>query len=132
MAAEENVAIARRFLEEVVNQGNLAAADELVTVEALDLGGAYLRTPTYRASVKRYFTELRNAFPDIKVTVEDQIAQDDKVVLVTRWHGTHQESFLDIPATGKPVTWTEISINYIRDGKIVNHLALGSGLESMK
>jgi predicted ester cyclase len=63
----------------------------------------------------------RTAFPNIHVTIEDQIAEGDKVV--TRWtgHGTHQGELMGIPPTNKAVTVTGIAIDRIVAGKIVEH-----------
>jgi predicted ester cyclase len=72
---------------------------------------------------------FRTAFPDLHGTIEDQIAEGDKVVMRMTYRGTHQGELMGIPATGKPVTMTFISINRIAEGKIaegwVNFDALG-------
>ena len=62
-----------------------------------------------------------SAFPDLHITVEDMIAEGDKIVARLTMRGTHQGAFLGIPPTGKQVTGTAIDINRITGGKSVEH-----------
>ncbi len=65
---------------------------------------------------------LRTAFPDYRITIEDQVAEDDKVATIWTGRGTHQGSWASpigaVPATGKTVTWTATTTLRIADGKI--------------
>jgi steroid delta-isomerase-like uncharacterized protein len=98
----ENKALVLRLFEEVWNQGNLAAIDEL-------FAASYVRyDPTAPeakglAGFKQFVTMLRTAFPDIHSTPEDLIAEGDKVVARATWRGTHQGEYLGIAPTGKHV-----------------------------
>lgn len=105
MSTEENKAVVRRYLEEILSTGHLELADTLFT-------------PTMIQRVQRVVGNIRKAFPDFHVTIEEQIAEGDKVV--TRWtaHGTQLGQWGDFPPTGKPVTWKEIYIMRLVDGKI--------------
>ena len=118
MSAEENKAIARRAFEEIYSQGNLDIADEIF---AADIVGHMPGSPDLHGpeDVKQFVTMFRTAFPDIKFTVEDQIAEGDKGV--TRWTytGTHKGGWMGIPPTGVQVTLTGISIDRFAGGKIV-------------
>jgi steroid delta-isomerase-like uncharacterized protein len=95
----------------------LRSADELL---ASDFAGhssmAETRGPD---EAKQFFASLRAAFPDIHFTIEDQIAERDKVV--TRWsaRATHTGDFRGIPPTGKQGHVTGITINRVANGKIV-------------
>src|SRR3954452_4558605 len=114
MSAEDNKAIARRSWE-VVNQANLDALDE---VYATDFVGHEPDEDIHGSEgVKQFVDVLLDASPDMLITVEDDIAEQDKVV--TRWtaHATHQGEFQGIPPTGKQVTG--ITIHRLDDGKIV-------------
>ncbi len=122
MAIEENKALVRRLVEEVWNRENLAAADELLAPTFIDhnpLPGSV----SDRNGDKQAFAAARSAvhetFPDLRFTIEDLIAEDDKVVARWRMHGTHQGEYLGHPATGKQFTITGISIYRIADGQIV-------------
>jgi len=74
---------------------------------------------------------MRSTFPDAYVTLEDVIAEDDKVVSRGTFTGTHRE-FLGIPPTGKQVTFSVIHIEQLGDGKIVDHWVLGDSLAMLQ
>ncbi|MGZ6582815.1 MAG: ester cyclase [Solirubrobacteraceae bacterium] len=91
--------------------------DELVEPDAL------IRTPlpldsTGRDKLKEVFARLHRAFPDLHVTVEDLIAEGDKVVARNTVTGTHQGEYMGLPATGKAVTYDEIFIFRFVDGRV--------------
>jgi steroid delta-isomerase-like uncharacterized protein len=118
MTVEENKAIFRRYVEEVGNEGNLELVDEIFDRYASHQPEGHVeeRGPE---DVKRFMGEFHAAFPDFHTTIEDQIAEGDKVV--TRWtaRGTHQGDFRGIPATGNQITVTGIGIFRFSDGKVV-------------
>jgi predicted ester cyclase len=70
-----------------------------------------------------FFNMLFTAFPDLHGTIEDLIAEGDKVVDRMTCEGTHQGMFMGSPPTGKRVKWSFIDINRIVDGKVVEHWA---------
>jgi predicted ester cyclase len=120
MSTESNKAVARRFLEEVFGQGKLAVADEIVAPDHVDRGaGALPGLPPGPEGSKMTVTLYRNAFPDIQFTIDEQIAEGDKVV--TRWtgFGTHKGGLAGIPPTGKSATVTGIGVDRIVNGMIV-------------
>jgi steroid delta-isomerase-like uncharacterized protein len=128
MSTGENKAIARRILEELFAGGNLAVADEVI---AADLANHNLfpgEAPG-REGVKQVVALFHTAFPDIRFTVEDLIAEGDRVV--DRWiaRGTHRGEFMGLPPTGQQVTLTGIDIMRVAGGKVVeiwhNEDALG-------
>jgi steroid delta-isomerase-like uncharacterized protein len=115
--SEQNKMIARRAFEEVQSQGNLALVDEPVVSDYL--GHTPLGEIYGPEGAKRFFSTFRGAFPDLQVTVEDQIAEGDTVV--TRWtaRGIHEGEFQTIPPTGRQMTMTGITIFRIANGKLV-------------
>ena len=108
MSLEENKALVRRFIEEVINQGNLAALDDLLATNYryhapdLEVSGA--------EGMEQVFTMLRTAFQSGKETLDDLIAEEDKVVFCVTGHGTHRGAFYGIPPTGKLVAMQGIDI----------------------
>jgi steroid delta-isomerase-like uncharacterized protein len=118
LVSEDNKALVRRWLEEVLTQGNLER------VGALFASNYVLHDPSFPKEVygpegvKRYVAAYRFAFPDARFVVEDQIAQGEKVV--TRWsaRGTHQGKFLGIVPTGQEVTVTGIEFDHVVGGRI--------------
>ncbi len=118
MSDERNKAVVRRYIEEIGNQGNLAVADEI-------LGPGYVRfTPAGRLDVaaqKQRIAMIREAFPDLHFTIENLLAESDKVAFHFTLRGTHRGPFQNIAPTGRPVTVTGVDIVRIAGGKIVEH-----------
>ena len=120
MSAEENVQLIRRWFQEVWNEGKTQTIHELLDPDAVAVGqledGKQLRGA---ADFVPFVENLRGAFPDMKLAVEDVFGAEDRVVL--RWSATmtHRGNQLGMPATGKVVRLTGITIARIRDGKIV-------------
>lgn len=114
----ENKALARRLVEEAYNGGRLDVTDELVAGDFVGHDPSLPEEVRGPAGVKELIAGYRAAFPDIHVTIEDQIADGDRVV--TRWSvkGTHQGELMGMPATGKQATVTGITIDRIADGRI--------------
>ena len=100
--SEENKATSRRFYEVLFNQGNSDAAEEIVTPDFVIHDPNILEEPRGPEGLKRFVTVYRNAFPDLDFTIEDQIAEGEKVG--TRWvaYGTRQGELMGIApqATG--------------------------------
>ena len=114
----ENKAILRRFFEDLFNTGNLAVADEIVATDYLNHNAAPGETPG-REGLKQFVAAVRTAFPDLHFTVEDQIAEGDKVVTRFTGRGTHRGEFMGIPPTGKAFAISGIGLYRLADGKIV-------------
>ena len=119
MSTEQNKAMDRRVYEEVWNGGSLAVIDELVAANYVDHDQEPPGALEGVEGLKQSVTMYRSAFPDVHFTVEDQIAEGDRVV--TRWtaRGTHQGAFMGIPPTGKQAMVTGISITRVASGKVV-------------
>ena len=120
MSTEDNKATVRRFMEEVWNQGRVALIDELFAPDFISHEEGRPDVSTLE-DFKRGLTEVRSAFPDIHVTIEDMITEGDKVVVRFTWHGTNTGDIVTmrLPATGKHVTVTAISIGRFVEGKLV-------------
>lgn len=121
MSAEDNKALARRVYDaftRAVSTGNFSLLDEVIAADAVDHNPAPGQTSGLEG-VKQIFGMFGAAFPDLHFTVEDQIAEGDKVVSRVTAHGTHQGDFQGVPPTGKPVTQTGIDILRIVGGKVV-------------
>ena len=119
MSEEENKAIARRALEEIFSgQGNLEVADEIISPNFVGHDPVSPEDSRGPEGVKEFAMMYRNAFPDVQLSVEDQVAEGDMVV--TRWtaSGTHREEFLGVPPTGSQITMSGIEFDRVIDGKI--------------
>lgn len=118
MSAESNKALARRLMEEAFNAGNMNVVDELVAAGYVNHDAAAPETTVGPEAAKASVAGYRAAFPDLRITVEDQIADDDRVA--TRWSatGTHRGELMGMTPTGKQSTVTGITIDRIVDGRI--------------
>lgn len=121
MSAEDNKDVVRRHFEECWRQGNLAVVDDLLDITYVSHAPPPPGVGSDREGFKQIVTLFRSVFPDIHYTVEDQLAEGDKVA--TRWtaRGAHRGPFMGLPPSGKEVTFTGIFIDRIVDGKCVEH-----------
>jgi steroid delta-isomerase-like uncharacterized protein len=116
---EANKAVSRRLVDEAFNAGRLEAIDELVSDGYLGHDPATPGPITGRQGIKQQIAGYRSAFPDVTVTIEDQVAEHDRVV--TRWtaRGTHEGELFGIGPTGRQATVSGITIDRIVGGRIV-------------
>jgi len=108
--------IARRYYEEVWDEGDLDAVDQLVSPEIVLNGWA----PGLDA-LKGVVAGTRESFPDLKYTLEDVIEADGKVVVRFTFRGTHLGVYRELAPTEKEVAYTGIGIWRVADGKLVEH-----------
>lgn len=118
MTPEENNAIAERFFDSAWNRGDFAVLDELLSPDTVDYSTLHGQPEHGAESFKQIITMFRSAFPDIHLTIEDEIYAGNKVA--HRWvlRGTHQAPFMGIPATEKKVAFTGTTIVHMDNGKI--------------
>jgi Predicted ester cyclase len=116
MSTEENKAIVRQFFEEGPSKGNLSAADELLSPDFI-IYGPLPASPGVEG-INEIITTCRAAFEHLNVTIEDMIAENDKVVARFTARGINKGNFMDLLATGKSIIMTGIEIFRIKDGKI--------------
>ena len=120
MSTEDNKTAVRRFYDEVFNQKNLAGVDAFVGPNQID-HGVPPGFPAGLEGTKQFIGMYLRAFPDVSVTVEDLIAEGDKVTSRVTYRGTHQGELMGIPPTGKQVTVTGMEINRFEGGRSVEH-----------
>ncbi len=118
MSTEQNKTLARRWLEEVINKKNLTAIDELFATNLVDHALPPGLAPGIEG-LKQVHSAYVHAFPDLQVTLEDMIAEGDKVVTRVTWRGTHRGELMGMPPTGKQVAFSGMESYRIADGKIV-------------
>jgi steroid delta-isomerase-like uncharacterized protein len=120
MSVEENKAVVRREFEEIFNhRGNLDAAEEIYAPNYVGHEPAFGDIQGVE-SAKQFAASYRQAFPDLQSTIEDQVAEGDKVVTRFTSRGTHQGESEDFgPPTGNRIEVTGITFEQFADGKIV-------------
>jgi steroid delta-isomerase-like uncharacterized protein len=130
MSIEENKALVLRFIEEVQNQHNLDALNEIYSPNIIDHSGK-LSQPSVEAA-KDFYTMLFAALPDFHFTVHEMVAEGDLVVTYKTMHATHMGVFLGIPPTGRQITFDVMDINAIHEGKITDHWAVDNSLRVLQ
>jgi steroid delta-isomerase-like uncharacterized protein len=129
-----NKALFRRF-HDAMNTGDPQIISQ--TIDDLVDPDVLIRTPlpvtsSGAGALKEVFTRLHRAFPDLHVTVEDMIAEGDKVVGRNSVRGTHRGEYMGIKPTGKSVTYSEIFIFRIADGRIIETWGVVDVLTQMR
>jgi predicted ester cyclase len=120
MSVEENKVLVRREQAELWNHtGDLEAAEELFAPDRVE-------------DAKQEAASVRRGFPDLESTIEDLIAERDKVVAHWRAQATHQGEYMGIPPTGNRVNFTGISIYRIERGQIAESWGVSDLLGMMQ
>ncbi len=117
---ERNKAVVRRFVEEVQNNNDWDAYDELNDPDFVNLS-APPGIPNDREGGKVFLQSFASAFPDARFTIDDMIAEGDRVVTKKTFTATHTGEFAGIAPTGNRVTLQFVDILRVRDGRIVEH-----------
>ena len=115
--SQDNATIVRRFVDEVITQGNIEAAAQYVwedVIEQVPLPG---QGPGLDG-LKDILRAMRAGFPDIVFSIQEQVAERDKVASRFEWTGTHKGEFLGIPATGRTVRVWGMVIDRLEGGRI--------------
>lgn len=120
MSEEANKALMQKMVEEILNRGNLEVADEIFAPDCI------LHDPDSPEDVrgpegfKGFVSVFHNAFPDLHVTIEDQIAErDNKMVTRYRAGGTNQGDLMGLPPSGKRVAFVGVGVTRTSDGRFV-------------
>ena len=121
--SQENKDFVRHLVDEVQNKHNLDVIEELHSPDFVNRS-AFPGIPSNREGTRQVMTAMLASFPDMHVTIHDQIAEGDKVVTRKTLHATHKGEFMGVPATGKSVSIEVIDIIRVQGGKAVEHWAV--------
>ena len=116
----ENETIARRYIEEVLNKGSVAVIDELVATDFTE-HDPYLGQAPGIEGEKQAVRNLRIAFPDLHLTIDELIAEGEHVVIQITARGTQNGEFQGTPASGAPITEMQVHMLRCVEGKCVEH-----------
>lgn len=119
-AQEASKAVYRRMVEEVVNQGHMDVVDELFHDTYVD-HSAPPGMPGGLEGVKAIFSMFRTAFPDVKFTIEDMVAEGDIVATLVHGDGTNTGPFMGMEPTNLPARWRSVGFFRVIDGRIAEH-----------
>ncbi len=117
MSLENLKTVYRRWIDEVWNEGNVAVINDLHAPDYIDHSGLAGVEPTSEG-LKRFITEYHKTFPDGRFSIDDVIAEGDRVVGRYTFQGTHLGNLGNLPPTGKSVTMHGIDILRVADGRI--------------
>jgi steroid delta-isomerase-like uncharacterized protein len=120
MSVEQNKAVTRRYYDEVLNQGHLSVLDDIAADDYVE-NDPFPGQGNGLADFKARVSSLLTAFAPCTFTIEDVVAEGDRVVV--RWHssGTHSGAFLGMPPTNRDYTIAGIDIHRLADGRMIEH-----------
>jgi steroid delta-isomerase-like uncharacterized protein len=131
MSTVENKNVISMFIEDVLNQGRLERADDLVVEDFVELDPLPGQSPG-REGLKQVIREMRTSFPDMHWKAEEMIAEGEKVSTRFTWTGTQRGPFLGIPATGRTIAVKGVVIDRLIAGKMVDSRILMDTLGMMQ
>lgn len=116
--SEQNKALVRRVYEDVISRGDLDLVDQLFGADYRETDPANDVDTETPEGVRQEVAGYRSAFPDLVMTVEEQLADGDRVATRFSCRGTHRGELLGVPPSGAQIGMTGIAIHRIADGKI--------------
>lgn len=120
MENSDNKSIIRRYIDEIENTGDVSNIREFIAEEYVEI----YEGERYEIGIKGaidHILGVRRVFPDLKLTIENQISEGEWVVTVYSVTGTFTDEWFGMKPTGKPITFTGVNVDRIRDGKIIEH-----------
>ena len=130
MTSHQNKLVVRRYIEEVVNTGNVDRIAEFISAEYVE---AYrgVRSPVGLDGAREHVLGVRQTYPDLHLTIDRQIAEGEWVVTQVTAKGTHMGSWLGMRPTGKAVEITAVNVDRVVGGRIVEHGGAANSLEAL-
>lgn len=120
MSITDNKALVRRLYDEVWNKRRLEVVNELISPSHALFGTLFTDSSVGPEAYKRILTQFIGAFPDLRFTASDIIAEKDKVVVSWTISGTHKREFRGMPATNKKISVEGVTIHEISRGRILD------------
>jgi steroid delta-isomerase-like uncharacterized protein len=125
---ERNKSIIRQIYTELFTQGKLSLAEELFAADFIDQEAPVGQPNRGPEAIRQLVTMFHTAFPDVSFHVEEVIAEGETVAARVFWTGTHRGNFLGIAPTGRTVRQKQMHFMHLRDGQLVEHLAVRDDL----
>jgi len=126
----ENKQLVRRFIEEIVNTGNVGAMAEYVSADCVETDGK-VRIVSGIEGMQQHVLGVRATYADLHLTIERQIAEGEWVVTQITARGTHAGEWLGIAPTGTPVVITGVNVDRVVGGRIVEHGGAANLLDAL-
>jgi len=128
----ENEKIIRRYFDEAWNQGKLEILDEIIDPHYINHSPGLPNPIPGPDGLKPIIVAIRSGFPDLHFQIEDLVISENKVAVRSTMRGTHLGNLFGIAPTGKKVNIHQMQIEYIKEGKIIEHWRQSDDLELMK
>ncbi len=132
MSTEQNKAVVRQLVEEVINRRNMSVVDEIVSPDFVENEELPPGIPPGREAPIFLFNMLHSAFPDFRATIERMIAEGDMVVVHMTWTGTQEGEFMGIPPSGRRISIGVIDIIRVAGGVLVEHWGIMDSAKLMQ
>lgn len=129
---QKNEQLIRRYFNEVWNQGNLLLLDEIIAAHYTNHSSSLADTKPGPSGLKPIVAAMRIAFPDLHYEIRDLVLTGDRIVARVIMSGTHRGDFFGMAPTNKKVYVNQINIEYVEQGKIVEHWRITDELTLMK
>lgn len=116
----DNKTIIRRYIEEIENTGDVSNIQEFISEDYVEI----YEGKHYKIGIKGatdHVLGVRRVFPDLKLAIENQISEGEWVVTSYFVTGTFMDEWFGMKPTGKPITFTGVNVDRIKDGKIIEH-----------
>ncbi len=120
MSTDANKELVRRFINEAINTGNIEIINDFVAPNYTEIheGTKY---PIGIEGAKEHIIGVRQTYPDLHLTIDNQIAEGEWVATCITARGTHKGVWLNIKPTGKILTYTGVNVDRVVNGRIVEH-----------
>ncbi|MBP6868208.1 MAG: ester cyclase [Bacteroidales bacterium] len=126
----DNKTIIRQYIERIENTGDVSNIREFVAEEYTEVYEGE-RYPIGIQGAIEHVRGVRRVFPDLHLTIENQISEGEWVVTIYSVTGTFKDEWFGMKPTGKPITFTGVNVDRIRDGKIIEHGGAANMLEPL-
>ena len=130
MTSDQNKLVVRRYIEEVLNTGNVGRIAEFISAEYVEVYRG-TRSLVGLDGAREHVLGVRRTYPDLHVTIDQQIAEGEWVVTQATAKGTHRGSWLGMRPTGKAVEITAVNVDRVVGGRIVEHGGAANSLEAL-
>lgn len=120
MSIEENKSIVRKYIEEVLNTGNIDIIEKYISKDYMEIYEGKKYEMGIDGAIE-HVKGVRKTYSNLNINIDFQIAENDYVATSITATGIHNGNWMDIKPTGKPVTFTGVNINKVVNGKIVEH-----------
>ena len=120
MEKVDNKKIIRRFIQEIENTGDVSNIREFISEDYIEVHEGERYQMGIQGAID-HVLGVRRVFPDLKLTIHDQISEDDWVATVYSVTGTFKDEWFGMKPTGMPITFTGVNMDRVRDGKIIEH-----------